>query len=59
LEVIKLIQSNNVIPLTRAQMRVLIVLPVKDAKRLKERLMLSVSKVDSEDFGQQEYQMVR
>jgi len=57
LEAIRVLQEKNVIPIARAQMRLRIVMSAKDAKRIKEKLMPLVAKVEDEDWGD-EFDMV-
>ena len=57
LDVIKLLQQQQIIPIQRAQMKIQIKMPTKDGKRLKDRLMESISTVIEEDFGTAEYQI--
>ncbi|KAJ2909631.1 hypothetical protein GGI21_001692 [Coemansia aciculifera] len=61
LDVIKQIQEQNVVPIARAQMRIRISLPRKDAKRLKEKILELVSKIEDdehEDNHGDEYEQV-
>lgn len=58
LEIIKQLQRDNVIPIARAHMRVQIILPAKDAKRIKEKLQTCLHSIESEVFGTVECQMV-
>jgi ribosome maturation protein SDO1 len=57
LEIIKQLQERNIIPIARAQMRIQLILPSKESKRVKEKLMPMISQVEQEDFGNVEYQM--
>jgi ribosome maturation protein SDO1 len=58
LEIIKLLQNEKIIPISRAQMRVLCSMASKDFKRLKEKLLPFMENVVSEDHSTTEYQMV-
>eukprot|EP00002_Diphylleia_rotans_P029937 TRINITY_DN6122_c0_g1_i1.p1 TRINITY_DN6122_c0_g1~~TRINITY_DN6122_c0_g1_i1.p1 ORF type:complete len:253 (+),score=68.37 TRINITY_DN6122_c0_g1_i1:54-812(+) len=53
LEVIRQLRQSNTIPIARAQMRLRIVMPNKDGKRLKEKLLQEIASVESEDWGPQ------
>ena len=55
LDIIRLLQEKRIVPIARAQMRVQLVLPAAAAKRMKEKLMANVSKVETEDWGSSEY----
>ncbi|KAJ3045371.1 hypothetical protein HDV00_010241 [Rhizophlyctis rosea] len=57
LEVIKQLQEKSIIPIARAQMRIRLVLPNKDGKRLKEKLTPMVASFEDEDWGD-EYEAV-
>ncbi|KAJ2746056.1 hypothetical protein GGI20_001683 [Coemansia sp. BCRC 34301] len=61
LDVIKQIQEQNTVPIARAQMRIRISLPRKDAKRLKEKILELVAKVEDEEREEDrgdEYELV-
>lgn len=51
LEVIKLLQSSGTLPIERAQMKVRLDIPQKDAKRLKEKLHKLINKIEGEEFN--------
>jgi ribosome maturation protein SDO1 len=51
LEVIKLLQSSGTLPIERAQMKVRLDIPIKEAKRLKEKLHKLINKIESEEFN--------
>ncbi|KAJ3057221.1 hypothetical protein HK097_010581 [Rhizophlyctis rosea] len=57
LEVIKQLQEKDIIPIARAQMRIRIVLPNKEGKRLKEKLTALIARIEDEDWGE-EYEAV-
>ncbi|XP_064612155.1 ribosome maturation protein SBDS-like [Liolophura sinensis] len=57
LEVIKQLTETETIKIQRAQMRLRIALPAKDAKKLKEKIKKLASKVESEDFDD-DYEVV-
>jgi len=58
LECIKLLQTNSTLPIQRSRMRVRIAMPTKDGKRLKEKVVEGAEKVESEDWGQDEWEVV-
>ncbi|WFD30557.1 hypothetical protein MSPP1_001578 [Malassezia sp. CBS 17886] len=51
LEVVKLLQSKNTIPIERARMRVRVTVPTKVAKRLKEQVLALFDHVEDEDWA--------
>ncbi|KAJ3215216.1 hypothetical protein HDU67_000703 [Dinochytrium kinnereticum] len=57
LDVIKQLQEKQVIPITRAQMRLRLLIPAKDGKRIKDRIMALVAEVQDEDWGE-EYELI-
>lgn len=57
LDVIKQLQEKNVIPIARAQMKVRITMPAKDAKRLKEKLHELIATVEDEDWSD-DYELI-
>jgi len=50
LEGIKLLQSSGTLPIEKAEMKVSIEIPLKDAKRIKEKVHKLLKKCDSEEF---------
>ncbi|KAL1917344.1 uncharacterized protein VTP21DRAFT_5000 [Calcarisporiella thermophila] len=58
LEVIKKLQESKIIPIQRAQMRLRVALPAKEAKRIKEKLASLTSKIEEEDTAGSEYEMI-
>ncbi|KAJ3073244.1 hypothetical protein HDU98_001926 [Podochytrium sp. JEL0797] len=58
LEVIKQLQEKQIIPIARAQMSVKIVLPGKDSKKLKDKVMPLIAKVEDEDFSGDVYEIL-
>lgn len=58
LDLIKVLQASNTLPIARARMRVRITMPSKDGKRLKDKLLALVSKVEDDDWGE-EWELVR
>eukprot|EP00158_Paraphelidium_tribonemae_P007614 Partr_v1_DN28300_c2_g2_i1_m75883 putative Ribosome maturation protein len=57
MEIIRLLQERNTIPISRAQMKVHIQMPAKEAKRLKEKMMASIAKVEFENYRQNDFEM--
>ncbi|KAI8390973.1 SBDS protein C-terminal domain-containing protein [Radiomyces spectabilis] len=59
LDVIKQLQKNNLLPIQRAQMRLRITLPQgKETKKLREKLLPSITSVEDEDFEGTEYELI-
>lgn len=58
LDLIKVLQASNTLPIARARMRVRVTLPAKDGKRIKDKLLALVSKVEDDDWGE-EWELVR
>ncbi|PWN50025.1 putative Shwachman-Bodian-diamond syndrome protein [Violaceomyces palustris] len=50
LDVIKLLQEKKTIPIERARMRIRLSMPNKDGKKLKEKIIPLVEKVEDEDW---------
>ncbi|KAJ1546064.1 hypothetical protein HK405_007439 [Cladochytrium tenue] len=57
LEVIKQLQEKQIIPIARAQMRLRVVMPTKEAKRLKEKVSAYIHSTEDEDYGD-EYELL-
>ncbi|KAI9343444.1 ribosome maturation protein SBDS-like protein [Zopfochytrium polystomum] len=57
LDMIKQLQEKQIIPIARAQMRLRIVLPGKEGKRVKEKIAGLIDSVEDEDFGD-EYELI-
>ncbi|KAJ3331981.1 hypothetical protein HDU76_001655 [Blyttiomyces sp. JEL0837] len=53
LDVIRLLQEKNTIPIARAHMRLKITTPGKDGKRIKEKLSAALGEIEDEDYGDQ------
>ncbi|CDS82035.1 probable Shwachman-Bodian-Diamond syndrome protein [Sporisorium scitamineum] len=51
LDVIRLLQEKQTIPIERARMRVRITMPSKDGKKLKDKLLSLTDKVEDEDWS--------
>ncbi|KAI8612373.1 putative Shwachman-Bodian-diamond syndrome protein [Chytriomyces sp. MP71] len=51
LEVIKQLQEKQMIPIARAQMRLKLVLPGKESKKLKEKITPLIASIEDEDFS--------
>jgi ribosome maturation protein SDO1 len=58
LEVIKLLQSSGTLPIERAEMKVRIDIPLKEAKKLKEKVHKLLKKIESEEFGDSSLEIV-
>lgn len=59
LECIKLLQTKSTLPIQRSRMRVRITMPSKDGKRLKEKILESADKIEEDEFGQNDWELVR
>lgn len=53
LDLIKILQASNTLPIARARMRVRITLPTKDGKRIKEKMLSLLSKVEDEEWSEE------
>jgi len=51
LDVIKLLQNTGTIPIQRAEMKVRVEIPIKEAKKLKDKVHKLVKHLDSEDYN--------
>jgi ribosome maturation protein SDO1 len=49
--VIKQLQASDTIPIERARMRIRLTMANKDGKRLKEKIVALVDKVEDEDWA--------
>jgi ribosome maturation protein Sdo1 len=58
-ECIKLLQSDSNLPIQRARMRVRVTMPTADSKRLREKILEGAEKVEDEETGQEEWEVVR
>jgi len=58
LDCIKLLQTNSTLPIQRSRMRVRITMPTKDGKRIKEKVIEGADKVEDEDWGQTDWEVV-
>ncbi|XP_072024783.1 ribosome maturation protein SBDS-like [Amphiura filiformis] len=58
LEVIRKLKETETIQIDRAQMRLRITLPAREAKKLKQKIVPLVKKVEKEDFTSDEFEMV-
>ncbi|TPX35689.1 hypothetical protein SmJEL517_g02015 [Synchytrium microbalum] len=57
LEVIKQLQEAKTIPIARAQMRLRLLVPGKDGKRVKDKLAGLIASIEDEDWGD-EYELI-
>ncbi|KAJ1797135.1 hypothetical protein LPJ59_003331 [Coemansia sp. RSA 2399] len=57
LDVIRQIQEQNTIPISRAQMRIRVVMSAKEGKRIRDSVMELVASVEDEERGE-EYELV-
>ncbi|KAI5480895.1 hypothetical protein MNV49_006704 [Pseudohyphozyma bogoriensis] len=51
IDLIKVLQAANTLPIARARMRVRVTLPSKDGKRIKDKVLALVSKVEEDDWS--------
>lgn len=51
LEVTRLLQTSGALPIERAEMRIRLEVPQKEAKKLREKIHKLIKKIESEDFG--------
>lgn len=56
LEVIRQLQEKQVIPIARAQMRLKIMMPSKDAKRIADAIKSHVARTEDEDWSTDTYE---
>lgn len=59
IEVIKLLQSSGTLPIERAEMKVRLEIPMKEAKKLKEKLHKLIKKFESEEFTASSLEIVK
>lgn len=57
-ECIKILQSDSTLPIQRARMRVRVTLPIADGKRLREKVLEGAEKVEEDEMGQNEWEVV-
>lgn len=50
LDVIRLLQSSGTLPIERAEMRIRLEIPQKEAKKLREKVHKLTKKIESEEF---------
>lgn len=51
LDVIRLLQTSGTLPIERAEMRIRLEIPQKEAKKVREKVHKLVKKLESEEFG--------
>lgn len=51
IDLIKQLQASSTLPIMRAQMRVRITLPAKEGKRIKDKVLALVAKVEEDDWA--------
>lgn len=52
-DVIRLLQSSKTLPIERARMRIRVSMPAKEGKKLKEKIVPHVEKVEEEDWDEE------
>lgn len=58
LEVIKLLQGSGKLPIERAEMKIRLDIPVKEGKKLKDKIKLLAGSIESEEFNSTSLEMV-
>lgn len=58
-ECIKQLQTDSNLPIQRARMRVRVSMPTADGKRLREKIIEGAEKIEDEETGQEEWEVVR
>lgn len=58
LEVIKLLQSTGTLPIQRAEMKVRLEIPQKEAKKLKEKIVKLIKNLESEEYNANSLEIV-
>ena len=58
LEVIKLLQSSGTLPIERAEMKIRLDVPIKEGKRIKEKLHKLIKKVETEEINSTSLEIV-
>jgi len=57
-ECIKLLQTSSTLPIQRARMRIRVTMPVKDGKRLKDKLLEGAETLEEEDWGTESWEAI-
>ncbi|KAG6837221.1 hypothetical protein H0H93_013089 [Arthromyces matolae] len=57
-ECIKQLQSDSTLPIQRARMRVRVTMPTADSKRLREKIVEGAEKVEDDETGQEEWEVI-
>ncbi|KAF9455259.1 ribosome maturation protein, partial [Collybia nuda] len=57
-ECIKQLQAESNLPIQRARMRVRVSMPTADGKRLREKIVHGAEKIEDDETGQEEWQVV-
>jgi len=55
---IKSLQSDSTLPIQRARMRIRVTMPNADGKRLRERILEGAEKVEVDEMGQNEWELI-
>ena len=58
LEVIKLLQSSGTLPIERAEMKIRLDVPIKEGKKIKEKLHKLIKKVETEEINSTSLEIV-
>lgn len=57
-ECIRLLQTESKLPIQRARMRVRVTMPTKDGKRLREQIIEGAEKVEDDEMGQDQWEVI-
>lgn len=52
LEVIKLLQVSGTLPIERAEMKIRLDIPIKEGKKIKDKLYTIIKNIESEDISE-------
>lgn len=59
LEVIKMLQASGALAIERAEMKLRLDIPVKEGKKMKDKLHKLIKQIDSEEFNSTSLEIVR
>lgn len=57
-ECIKLLQTDSNLPIKRARMRIKVTVPVIDGQSLREKILEGAEKIEAEETGQENWEVV-
>lgn len=58
-ECVRMLQTESKLPIQRARMRVRVTMPTQDGKRLREKIVEGAEKVEDDEMGQDQWEVVR